>query len=136
MNITVTYMRKDILGNANFITDKTSNATEHNLINVISYFICIKDKYNSILVNHPEYLEFVIKYTNIKINNVTIYYSSVQNLVDNIITIKSPSGKDDYKIKEMQLKHYLNIIERQIYRMKRHAKEGNIEFNIDNLILA
>ena len=136
MNITVTYMRKDILGNADFITDKTSNATYHNLINVLSYFICIKDKYNSILVNYPEYLEFAIKYTNIKINNVTICYSSVQNLADNIITIKSPSGKDDYKIKEMQLKHYVNIIERQIYRMKHLAKEGKIEFNMDNLILA
>lgn len=136
MNIAVTYMRKDILGNADFITDKTSNATDHNLINVLSYFICIKDKYNSILVNYPEYLEFAIKYTNIKINNVTIYYSSVQNLADNIITIKSPSGKEGYKIKEMQLKHYTYIIERQIYRMKRLAREGKIEFNMDNLILA
>lgn len=136
MNIAVTYMRKDILGNADFITDKTSNATDHNLINVLSYFICIKDKYNSILVNHPEYLEFAIKYTNIKINNVTIYYSSVQNLADNIITIKSPSGKEGYKIKEMQLKHYMYIIERQIHRMKHLAKEDKIEFNMDNLILA
>lgn len=132
MYISVTYMRKDILGNADFITDKASNATDNNLINVFSYFSCIKDRYNSLLVNHPEYLEFAIKYTNIKINGITIFYSSVQNIADNIITIKAPSGKDSYKIKEMKFERYIDIIERQIYRMKNRE---NIEYNLDNLIL-
>ena len=141
MNITVSYIEKNIFGDIKIITDDILNATDYNLINIFSYFIRIKDKYNSIFVNHLEYLnsgitytkylEFAIKYTNIKINNVTIFYSSVQNFVDSILTIKAPSENGIYKIKEMKFERYMDIVTGQIYRMKRRE---DIEYNLDNLV--
>lgn len=122
MKISVTYMRPDIFENLHFTSDEQSDVTILQLKRVLKKFVDLIAKYTQLNINKDAHY---IKSTVLKINKTVIYYTSVDNFNDHIVTVKTHIGHNEYNIEEMNILYYQFKILRQI--RERNITDNNID---------
>lgn len=122
MKISVTYMRPDIFENLHFTSDEQSDVTILQLKRVLKKFVDLIAKYTQLNINKDAHY---IKSTVLKINKTVIYYTSVDNFNDHIITVKTHIGHNEYNVEEMNILYYQFKILKQI--RERNITDNNID---------
>lgn len=122
MKISVTYMRPDIFENLHFTSDEQSDVTILQLKRVLKKFVDLIAKYTQLNINKDAHY---IKSTVLKINKTVIYYTSVDNFNDHIVTVKTHIGHNEYNVEEMNILYYQFKILRQI--RERNITDNNID---------
>lgn len=126
MKISVTYMRPDIFENLHFTSDEQSDVTILQLKRVLKKFVDLIAKYTQLNINKDAHY---IKSTVLKINKTVIYYTSVDNFNDHIVTVKTHIGHNEYNIEEMNILYY------QFKILKQIRERNIIDDNIDTLFI-
>lgn len=126
MKISVTYMRPDIFENLHFTSDEQSDVTILQLKRVLKKFVDLIAKYTQLNINKDAHY---IKSTVLKINKTVIYYTSVDNFNDHIVTVKTHIGHNEYNVEEMNILYY------QFKILKQIRERNIIDDNIDTLFI-
>lgn len=126
MKISVTYMKPNIFENLCFTSDEQSNVTILQLKRVLQYFVDLKARYTELNINKDAHC---IKNTVLKINKTVIYYTSVDNFNNRIVTVKTHIGHNEYNVEEMSIVYY------QFKILKQIRERNIIDDNIDTLFV-
>lgn len=126
MNIFIKYIREDIFGNIYFTSDEQSDVTILQLKRVLQHFIDLKARYTELGINNDIHC---IENTVLRINSTVLYFSSIDNFNNYIVTVKTYTGHNKYNIEEMNITDYE-------FKMLRQIRERNItDDNIDTLFV-
>ena len=126
MNIFIKYIREDIFGNIYFTADEQSDVTILQLKRVFRHFIDLKVRYTELGINNDIHC---IENTVLRINKTILYFSSVDNFNNYIVTVKTYTGHNEYNVEEINITDYE-------FKMLGQIRERNItDDNIDTLFV-